>query len=338
MPAFYNKEFIDELESNGGQMSISIETLVYKNRVEGDTEYEENWKCVGVTILGRGVAPAVAGANIRKLSARGEAFQEIKMRAASYYEQETPIEPQTQNQNSKKGEAKTMAKVRKIDDLRAMFPDYTVLAVNGQSVALLNAKGSPCFYTFQDDENTVVTEKINEVNVNSVFGEGESTVNVPVEQLVGSIQAKLNSTQKALDDATGENTRLNEKIKAMTDAETRRREKLVKDAINSELAENRECYKNEAEIDEHLCDDLLTDASVAKYTEMVDGDGNFCGDERARADVNAKCNKVVREAKKARANAQKTRYAWESGGENSGVNQPASGIESVLKEYAAKKN
>ena len=193
-----------------------------------------------------------------------------------------------------------MAKVRKIDEMRAKFPGYAVLAVNGQSVALLSERGCPCFYTFRDDEDTVVTEKINEVNVNSVFGEGENTVDVPVEQLVGSIQAKLNSAQKALDDATAENARLNEKIKAMTDAEAKRREKLVRDAVNSELAENRECYKNEAEIDEHLCDDLLTDESVAKYTEMVDGDGNFCGDERARADVNAKCNKVVREAKKAR--------------------------------------
>lgn len=300
LPAFYNKEFIDELESNGGQMSISIETLVYKNRVEGDTEYEENWKCVGVTILGRGVAPAVAGANIRKLSARGEAFQEIKMRAASYYEQETPIEPQTQHKkNQEKGEARTM-KVRKIDDLRPMFPDYTVLNVNGQTVALLSQKGRPCVYTFLENEDTVVTEKITEVAVNSVFGEGDNTVDVSAEQLVGGVQARLDATKTALDKVTAENAELTAKINAMTEAEKKRREKLVIDAIKNEFAENRECFKSDADIDEHLCDDLLTDDCIGKYAEMTDDKGEFIGDTRARADVNNKCNQVVRQAKKAR--------------------------------------
>lgn len=310
LPAHYNKEFIEELESNGGQMSISIETLVYKNRIEGDTEYEEEWKCVGVTILGRGVDPAVAGANIRKLSACGEAFQEVKMRAASYYEQEPPIEPQTQNQE--KGEARTMTKkVRKIDDLRLMFPDYTVLAVNGQTVALLNEKGCPCVYTFRDNENTVVTEQICEVAVNSVFKEGENTVDVPVEQLVGTVQARLDATKTALDKATAENAKLMAKINAMTETEKKRREKLVRDAVNSELAENRECFKNEVEIDEHLCDDLLTDERIGKYAEMVDADDNFIGDARARADVNDKCNKAVREAKKARLEKNNAHFNWD---------------------------
>ena len=299
---WYNRQLVEKLKERGS-LSVSIETLIDEMHYEGEVEVFTKYQILGTTILNEKVNPAVVGANIKTLQFKGD-IQEFTMRVASFDEQQSGLpkqEPQTRtNQNSGKGEAKTMAKVRKIDEMRAKFPGYTVLAVNGQSVALLNAKGSPCFYTFQDDENTVVTEKINEVNVNSVFGEGESTVNVPVEQLVGSIQAKLNSAQKALDDATAENARLNEKIKAMTDAEAKRREKLVRDAVNSELAENRECYKNEAEIDEHLCDDLLTDESVAKYTEMVDGDGNFCGDERARADVNAKCNKVVREAKKAR--------------------------------------
>ena len=310
LPAFYNKEFIDELESNGGQMSISIETLVYKNRVEGDTEYEENWKCVGVTILGRGVAPAVAGANIRKLSARGEAFREIKMRAASYYEQETPIEPQTQKQNSKKGEARTMAKVRKLADMSSLFPAYTVLGVNGQTVALLDEKGRTCTYTFRENEDTVVTEQIVEVAANSLFGEGDNAVSVPVEQLVGTVQARLDATKAALDKATKENTDLTAKINAMTEAEKKRREKLVRDAVNSELAENRECFKGEADIDEHLCDELLTDERVCKYAEMVDCDGNFCGDERARADVNDKCNKAVREAKKERQAKNNSHFDW----------------------------
>ena len=203
-----------------------------------------------------------------------------------------------------------MAKVRKLADMSALFPAYTVLAVNGQTVALLDEKGRTCTYTFRENEDTVVTEQIIEVAANSVFGEGENAVNVPVEQLVGTVQARLDATKIALDKVTKENADLTAKINAMTEAEKKRREKLVRDAINGELSENRECFKDEADIDEHLCDELLTDERICKYAEMVDCDGNFCGDERARADVNDKCNKAVREAKKTQREKNNSHFNW----------------------------
>lgn len=203
-----------------------------------------------------------------------------------------------------------MAKVRKIDDLRPMFPDYTVLAVKGQTVALLSSKGCPCVYTFRANEDTVVPEQICEVAVNSVFGEGDNAVDVSAEQLVGGVQARLDATKIALDRATTENAELTAKINAMVEAEKKRREKLVRDAVNSELAENRECFANEADLDEHLCDDLLNADRIGKYAEMVDDDGNFCGDERARADVNSRCNKAVRKAKQARQANNNSHVNW----------------------------
>lgn len=225
-----------------------------------------------------------------------------------------------------------MAKVRKIDDLRSLFPAYTVLGVNGQSVALLDEKGHACVYTFRENETTVVPEQIIEVAANSVFGAGETAVDVPVEDIIGPVQAQLNATKAALDKVTADNASLTAKINEMTEAERKRREKLVKDAINSELAENRECFKGEADIDEHLCDDLLTDERVCKYAEMVDCDGNFCGDERARADVNDKCNKAIREAKKARNNTRMTFFAWDKEGEAGKATEPT-GVEAYINEY-----
>lgn len=338
LPSYYNKEFIDELESNGGQMSISIETLVYKNRIEGDTEYEETWKCVGVTILGRGVTPAVAGANIRKLSAYSEELKKLKLKVASYYEQETHIEPQNSKNQKKsmKGVTRTMAKkTMNIEDLRSKFNGYTVLGVNGLNVALLNEKGRCCSYTFLENEDTVVPERIEEIAVNSVFGEGEDAINVSAEQLVGSVQAQLNATKTALDKATADNAELTAKINAMNDAERKRRVKLVKDAIKSEFAENKEAYKNDADLDEHLCDELLTDECVGKYAEMVNAEGEFIGDAKARDDVNAKCNKRVREAKKAKNNAAQHKFAWEQGGEDGESASEGSGntaIDNILKD------
>ena len=310
---WYNRQLVEKLKERGS-LSVSIETLIDEMHKEGDVEIFTKYQILGTTILNEKVNPAVVGANIKTLQFRGD-IQEYTMRIASFDEQRSGLpkqEPQTQKQkqNSEKGEARTMAKVRKIDDLRSLFPAHTVLGVNGQSVALLDEKGHACVYTFRDNETTVVNEQIVEVAANSVFGEGDSAVVVSSDELVGAVQARLDATKTALDKATAENADLTAKINAMTEAEHKRREKLVRDAVNSELAENRECFKGEADIDEHLCDELLTDERVCKYAEMVDCDGNFCGDERARADVNDKCNKAVREAKKERQAKNNSHFDW----------------------------
>ena len=223
-----------------------------------------------------------------------------------------------------------MAKVRKIDDLRGLFPNYTVLGAKGQSVALLDERGRCCSYTFVDNEETVVPERVTEIAVNSVFGEGENAIDISADALVGAVQAQLNSAKSALDKATAENADLQAKLNEMTEAERKRRIKLVKDAIKSEFAENCDAYKNDANIDEHLCDDLLTDESVGKYAEMENKDGEFIGDAKARDDVNAKCNKVVREAKKAKNNAEQKVYAWMLGNEQGGEGAPESGMQTAI--------
>lgn len=335
---WYNKELVDEIEKNGGLMKVSIETLVTKNRIVNGVEYEEEYKILGVTILGTGVTEAVAGANIRKLSASMGELEQLKIRAASYMQIDNN-EPQTQKQKkSEKGVTRTMAKKMHIDDLRSKFDGYTVLGVNGLNVALLNqSNGRCCTYPFGENEDTVLPERIAEVSVNCAFGEGDAAVDVPIEQIIGSVQAQLNSTKSALDEATKENAELKAKVNDMTAAERKRRVKLVKDAIKAELAENREAYKDDAELDEHLCDELLTDECVGKYAEMVNAEGEFIGDAKARDDVNAKCNKVVRDAKKEKAknNAAKHKYAWENGGmgdEGAPEGSGSTAIENILKD------
>lgn len=332
LPSHYNVEMIKELERNGNQMPISIETLVTKNHYEGDVEVEDEYSIIGVTILGTTTTPAVANANIRKLSANGEWFRELKLRAASLEDEFNMSRNSKQNQNSKKGETRTMAKVRKVDDLRSMFPNHTVLGVNGQSVALLNEKGRCCSYTFQENENTVVPERIEEIAVNSVFGEGDNAINISAEELVGAVQAQLNSTKTALDKATAENAELTAKINEMTEAERKRRKKVVEKAIKSRLDENRKDYDD---IDEHLCDDMLTDECVGKYAEM-EKDGEFCGDAAAQTEVDARCMRKLKEASKARKNSAQHKYAWETSGEDGGE-EPQNDVDALLNEYGATK-
>ena len=326
LPSHYNVEMIKELERNGNQMPISIETLVSKNHYEGDVEVEDEYSIIGVTILGITTTPAVANANIRKLSANGQAFQELKMRCASLADEFNMSRNSTKNQNSKKGVTRTMAKVRKIDDLHSLFPNHTVLGVNGQSVALLNEKGRCCSYTFQENENTVVPERIEEIAVNSVFGEGENAINISAEELVGSVQAQLNSTKTALDKATEENGKLQAKINAMTEAEYLRRKKVVERAIRETFDDNRRQYGGD--IDANFVDDLLTDECLSNYARMEDKDG-FCGENAARTEVDARCMRKLREVNKARQTTAKPKYAWELGGEGY-EDKPESGINTAI--------
>lgn len=305
LPSYYNVEMIKELESNGNQMPISIETLVTLSHYDGDVEVMDKYSIIGVTILGVDVRPAVANAKVRKLSANGETFQEIKLRVASLAD-EFNNEPQTQKEKYKeKGVVKQMAKkTLHIEDVKSKFPNYIVLGVKGQTVAMLNEKYRCCTYTFGENEETVAPERIEQIAVNANFGEGDNVVSVPVENFTGVLQAKLNSVQIALNEATEENAQLKAKVNEMTEAEKKRRQKLVKEAIKNELAENRKAYENDADIDEHLCDEMLTDESINNYAAMEEN-GEFCGDSKARDAVNAKVNKVVREAKVARRNATK---------------------------------
>lgn len=328
--SWYNRQLVDKLKERG-ELSVSIETLIDEMHFEGKTEVYTKYQILGTTILNEKVNPAVVGANIKTLQFKGD-IQELTMRVASFDEQQVGLpkeEPQTQkqNQNSRKGVTRTMAKVRKVDDLRSMFPNYTVLGVKNQTVALLNEKGRTCSYTFQENENTVVPERIEEVAVNSVFGEGENAIEISAEELVGSVQAQLNSTKIALDKATAENAELTAKINAMTESEKRRREKVVKDAIQSCLNENRAEYGDY--IDEHFCDDLLTDEKVSNYACMEDANG-FCGDNAARTEVDARCMRKIREVSKAKNNTAQPVYAWMTGNDMGAEGKPESGINSAI--------
>lgn len=224
-------------------------------------------------------------------------------------------------------------KTMHIEDLRSKFNGYTVLGVNGLNVALLNqSNGRCCFYPFGENENTVVPERIEEVAVNCSFGEGDNAIDVPIEQIVGSVQAQLNSTKTALDNATAENTELTAKINEMTEAERKRRKKVVEKAIRSRLDENRKDCGDD--IDEHLCDDMLTDECVGKYAEM-EKDGEFCGDTAAQTEVDARCMRKLKETSKARKNSTKISYAFMdnlNGGE-----EPQNDVDALLNEYGATK-
>lgn len=297
LPSFYNTEMIKELEKNGGQMPISIETLVSKFHMDRDVEVEDEYTIVGVTILGVTTTPAVAGANIRKLALKEGQLKELKLRVASLVSADSNNEPQTQ-QNSKKGVGKSM-KILNLDDIRDKFEGCTVLNCNGLSVALLSDEGRTFTYTFQENEDTVVPSRIEACAVNAVFGEGDGAVIVSAEQLIGTVKSQLNAAKAALEKEVQKNAELTAKLNKMEEQETARRKEAVKAAIKSRLADNkRDCGYD---LPDTLCDSLMTDECIGKYAGMVDEHGAFCGEKQAMCDVDALCMDEIRKENKAKA-------------------------------------
>lgn len=332
LPSHYNVEMIRELEANNGRMPISIETLVSKFHFEGDIEVEDEYEIIGVTILGRDVSPAFANAKVERLAVNAEGLKELQLRVASVCAQfENIKEPQTQKENKiSKGVTRTMKNLN-LEDVKAKFNGYTVLGVNGLSVALLSEKGRCCSYTFLENEDTVVPSRIEEIAVNSVFGEGDSAVIVPTERVVLELQAKLNATSDALRDKTEKFAELETQIEKMNNAEKERRKKAVSAAIKAQLAENR--ANSTVEINENLCEDMLCDESVCNYANMEDKDG-FCGEKAARRDVDARCMEEIR-----KANAEKkanNAFSWtdvvknNAASDKSSANSIGSAIDNIL--------
>ena len=203
-----------------------------------------------------------------------------------------------------------MTKILNLDDLKDKFKGYTVLAANGLSVALLSDKGRTCSYTFLENEDTVVPERIKEIAVNSVFGEGDEAISVSGEQMVSVIVAKYNAAITALEQETAKNSRLTEKMKAMEEAETNRRKDCVCSAIKEQLQENqRDC---EAAIPDTLCDELLTDEKICEFAAMVDAKGCFVGDAKVKEAVDALCMAEIRKDSKAKqqAKAANNGFKW----------------------------
>lgn len=163
--SFYAKELVDQIAVQGSKMDVSIETLVTDERKgESGEDVEEKYLVLGITILGNGVEPAVAGANIKTLSELSELrsnMAENILKAASYAgnAENPPEEPEDEDsdeeddepdedspddvdepededssedppKDNSKGVKKSMTYFsrKELAELGKKFPDYRVLA------------------------------------------------------------------------------------------------------------------------------------------------------------------------------------------------------------------
>jgi hypothetical protein len=318
---WYAQELVKKLKKQGLEgMSVSIETLIDEMYTEGTTEVFTKYQVLGTTVLGDDVSPAVESANIRALSAIGrKEVREMTLRVASENERSQKNNPQTK---TRKGETKTM----KLKELQPKFNGFTVIAVDGERVALLSDKGVPHLSTAKKDGDDYIIGTKDEVRANATFSDGENSFDISVEALVDPYLSRCNELEEQLAKATAANSAKDEIITKMQNTEKARRKNAVKDAIKNRL--NQINANSEDEIEEDACNELLTDEKVEEYSCMEDKDGNFCGDVAACKDVDSICMNKRIEKNKIKANASKSRFAWESDGE--GAHDPNEGIDGAF--------
>lgn len=303
--AWYAHEAVEKIAEQG-RMSISIETLVKENRMEGDVEIEEAYVPLGVTILGDGVPPAVRGANIRP---NMKTFREMKLRAASYAPK--ALEEKTTPKGVRKMNNKRMEK------LRSLFPEQDVISVSndGRTVALMNrSNGELSAHCFAEGMEDVVLENgaLDVENAIDIHLSNGTSIAVDYDAVLGRCSAlaeksarKLAEAEKALEEAE-------ERVKALETAERKRRVSAAKEAVKKELEDINAMLEAEGAeaLEDSACNEVMEEIDNGDYTEMMDANGEWCGAERACASLKARCmDRMKRNSSKRR---KPTTYVWAS--------------------------
>ena len=317
---WYAQELVAKLKKQGlDGMPVSIETLIDKMYMDGSTEVYTKWQVLGTTILGLDVAPAVADANIRALSALGsKEVREMTLRVASE-QQKQAKDNNPQKEKNVKGVTKSMLKVK---DLEAKFPNFTVLAVNGKNVALLSDKGIPNISTAEKNGDEIIIGAKTEVAVNAVFGSGDDAVEVPFDTVIEKLNGKIGELESEVAKEKQDKETALKALESMQKAEKNRRENAVKEAVKKHLAEIKS--NTGADIADDACDSLLCDEKISEYVEMEDKEGNFCGEIQACKDVDAICMEKIMQANAEKAKAKNNKFAWDIA-KQEGAEKPANG-------------
>ena len=340
--AWYAKELVDQIARQGSKMDVSIETLVTDERKgENGEDVEEKYLVLGITILGNGVEPAVAGANIRTLSELSELrsnMAENILKAASYAKsEENPEEdepedepddegepeeesPETLQNNEQKGvkRAMTYFSRKELAELGKKFPDFKVLAAvqaedGAIRVCLMAKDASTSIYKMDSLDETIVPERFRRAvaKVNFILGEDCDNAEVDVCEVTEELAAEV---AEACDNAKELESKLNEaneRIKAMETAEKARRVLAAKAAAKAALDAKNANRQAKAKFDEAILDPINADIDAGKYTEKVNSDGLWIGDKEVEMRVKAACADAQEEMDRKAREASETTFATE---------------------------
>lgn len=339
---WYAKELVDQIAVQGGS-SVSIETLVTKEHQEENVDVEEEYLVLGITILGNGVAPAVAGANIRTLAELSELrsnMAENILKAASFLGEEPKPSgdanpEQEPKDNTEKGVSDLIYLTRnEIGKLAKKFNGYKILSAarddeSKTRICLMAENGEISTYTMESENETIVPEKMLSATVcGSVsFAEG-CDLSVDIQDMCDNLTASMTQSASELEQCQQDLAAANERIKAMETAEKARRVQAAKDKAKAVLNGLNAKRDAKAKFDEAILNPIIADIEAGKYTEKVNADGLWIGDAEVERDVKCAAMNEQEKMDAKRAEASETTFIYDRFNEAHG-NEP-DGIEGLL--------
>lgn len=331
--AFYAKELVDTIVRTG-RMEVSAETLVHESHKDGETDVFTSWEGVGVTILGKGVAPAVPGANIARLNAMQQEFKNVKLRAASLKQTPENDDPDNGKKLNKGVNDLNIYSKRKLAELSAKFDGYSVLAAGEQDgkvyVALLSKDGAFMSYVMENAADTVVPEKFQKASMSAAMQFGEVALNMDAQDLTESATACASAAEKRLSDAEAKLNAANEKMQAMQTAETARRLNAAKSAAKQTLAEFNANRENK--VAEDSIADVMKDIDAGAFAACQAKDGAWSGEAEVRKAVFAVCGEIVAKQSAEEARKNKRVFAWDKFADNQAGSDDGS-VEALLSKW-----
>lgn len=343
--SWYSKEAVDAIASEqGAGMSVSIETLVTEEHMEGDVAVEDDYVVLGITILGRGVSPAVESARIKSLthlSEMREAMHSNVLKAASYIEGENSEEIVQENKfNERMRVSMTYFSKKQCAELSKRFEGYTVLAAvqhsKGIHVILLSDEGDTARYEMNSVDETIAVERIKACegtitfNCDNADGEccdnadGEccdNEVSVDLSEAMEAMNTVLTNANEARERAEAELQRVNESLNAamgsiseMRNAENARRVQSAKAVAKKTLSAFN--ATSAFAVSESLLDAVNKDIEGGMYTEKVNADGVWVGEADVEMRVKALCLDEQQKHNQANAEKNKTTFIWDKLAQN----------------------
>lgn len=285
---WYSRELVEKIARQGSGMEVSIETLVTREHKEGDVDVEEEYIVLGITVLGNGVTPAVAGANIQTLAKLRSSMEKEILKAASYAKK-----PQEESKiNSREGVKEMPLTKQQLKNLEKNFNGYKCVGANADKtrVALLSANGQPFGYAYAEtDKGTVISERIKEASAKVIFSFDGNEVEADFDAIIGENNEKMNLLSADNEKLSGERNKLQSELDSMKAKERTRRVQAAKDAVKAELARRNENRSEERRFSEEICNDLLSRIESNEFTDMEDKDGNWIGEKAVCSAVSALC-------------------------------------------------
>lgn len=305
-----------------GSMEVSIETLVTKEHIEGDVAVEEEYIVLGITILGDGVQPAVAGAsvrNLRMLSEMREAMQENILKAASYMDDESEV--QEKNKNLKGEKALTYFSKKQCADLSKRFDGYTVLAAaqdenNVIHVALLSKNGDTAVYNMNSVDETIAVERIKACGGTVAFDCEGKSMEVALESVIDGMNEAINEANENCKNAQDAEQKANEALSTamatiteMRNAENARRIETAKACASRTLSAFN--ASSDFEIPSSALSEINADIDKGMYTERVNAEGKWIGEDEVIMRVKSLCADKQKEMNDAKVAKNKSVHIWE---------------------------